>query len=342
MTNEIEMNSDKQIDQSTPGTNSRDNFNSESQDIESSQPPDKLIPTEVSENETQEEINSTDKSDDDTIEEGEEIITSTMPPKQIIDTIVTTTTNPDGSLKRTTRKTTRTVLTTARIRKVKVKNLPISSESNQSSTCVKFNAEKSDGNSLAQATLAIIPPQTEVIYQENVKPISDMDPDTMAQLKQSPESIALQQAITKTTTRKTVSATAATATFYATGSEAMSPCIFKSNGSVNESTSKNINSMKMSKDPQQSFFLSSIDENNKININEPTREDSTVKERDDNTPMKGNNSESETTITTKTLTTTHGSGSTTTTTTTTTTTNNNKTRKQTTRVTNNFASKRFL
>ncbi|CAH8647798.1 unnamed protein product, partial [Heterobilharzia americana] len=61
--------------------------------------------------------NNSDDSD-------EEIITSAMPPKQIVDTIVTTTTNPDGSLKRTTRKTTRTVLTTARIRKIKMTNLP--------------------------------------------------------------------------------------------------------------------------------------------------------------------------------------------------------------------------
>ncbi|VDP46117.1 unnamed protein product [Schistosoma mattheei] len=214
--------------------------------FESNQSLEKNIATDKSENKSKEEFNDTsayiDESDDDTIEEGEEIITSAMPPTQIVNTIVTTTTNPDGSLKRTTKKTTRTVLTTARIRKVKLKNLSTNSESNQSSSCskkhsdmsniinfTKYNSEKSDGNSLAQATLAIIPPQTEVIYQENVKPISDIDPDTMAQLKQSPDSITSQQALTKTTMKKTVSATAATATFYATGSEVMNPNIFTSN-----------------------------------------------------------------------------------------------------------------
>ncbi|CAH8682161.1 unnamed protein product [Schistosoma rodhaini] len=326
------------------------------------------IATGTSENKIKEVSDTgadTDESDDDTIEEGEEIITSAIPPTQIVDTIVTTTTNPDGSLKRTTKKTTRTVLTTARIRKVRLKNLSANSDSNQSSSYsknhpdmkniinfTKFNSEKSDGNSLAQATLAIIPPQTEVIYQENVKPISDIDPDTIAQLKQSPDSVTSQQAITKTTMKKTVSATAATATFYATGSEVINPNIFTSNESTGEVTSKISNNIKKLKDCNQPFSLSSMSEKNKTNSNESSRQDANGNEiniieiNDNNMSMKKNDCEFARTITTRTVTTTHSSGSATTTTTTTTTTmdndNNNSTRQQTTRVTNNFASKRFL
>ncbi|CAH8674036.1 unnamed protein product [Schistosoma bovis] len=359
------MKSTNSIDQQTDNTNSKDII---SQDFESNQSLEKNIATDTSENKSKEEFNDTsayiDESDDDTIEEGEEIITSAMPPTQIVNTIVTTTTNPDGSLKRTTKKTTRTVLTTARIRKVKLKNLSTNSESNQSSSYsknhpemsniinfTKYNSEKSDGNSLAQATLAIIPPQTEVIYQENVKPISDIDPDTMAQLKQFPDSVTSQQALTKTTMKKTVSATAATATFYATGSEVMNPNIFTSNESASEVTSEISNNIKRLKDCHQSFSLSSINEKNKTTFNESNRQDAyeneTISTENNNTSMKKNDCEFARTITTRTVTTTHSSGSATTTTTTTTTTmdnnnNNNNTRKQTTRVTNNFASKRFF
>ncbi|CAH8566897.1 unnamed protein product [Schistosoma turkestanicum] len=347
------MNPANSLDQQT---NSNENIIN--QDSESNQSFNKNITTELSENKVEEVGDPTvyiDDSDDDTIAEGE-IITSTIPPTQIVDTIVTTTTNPDGSLKRTTKKTTRTVLTTARIRKVKVKNLSANSESSQSSSYAKnhsdmpniinftkFSSEKTDGNSLAQATLAIIPPQTEVIYQENVTPIGDIDPDTVAQLKQSPDSVLPQQAITKTTTKKTVSATAATATFYATGSEAMSPNIFTSNGDVN---AKNNNNTKLSKDFHQSFSLSSLHEKFRKNLNDTTRQNTTTDRIDYDIDNPINNHEFATTITTKTVTTTHSSGSATTTTTTTTTTmddnNNNGTRKQTTRVTNNFASKRFF
>ncbi|CAH8872753.1 unnamed protein product [Trichobilharzia szidati] len=278
-------------------------------------------------------------------EDDEEIITSAMPPTQIVDTIVTTTTNPDGSLKRTTRKTTRTVLTTARIRKIKVKNLPSDGESSKSSSTstnndlnmsnvinfTKLNSEKSEGKSLAQATLAIIPPQTEVTYQENVKPISDIDADTAAKLQQSTsnenssDNVTPQKAITKTTMKKTVSATAATATFYATGKDAMSPRLFTTTGATNEMLFNSCNS---------SPLLSTNDGNK--GLTKSTIKIAAFKRTSNTSPTKRKARDSLTTsasTTTTTTTTTLGASSTTTTTT---------TRKQTTRVMNNFASKGFF
>ncbi|KAF7233382.1 hypothetical protein EG68_05728 [Paragonimus skrjabini miyazakii] len=199
-------------------------------------------------------------SNDEEIESEEEIITQSIPPTEIVDTVVTTTTNPDGSLKRTTRKTTRTLMTTTRVRRIKtkspvandVRNPDLETESTEEIPEVngqpptlytvigpREHSQDDKGESrITQATFTFLPPttRTEVTYEESDRDVSEIDPEAVKHLKQlrsdskAGETIDLQsnttdsadaseqsKARTKTTVRKTVTASAATATFVATG-----------------------------------------------------------------------------------------------------------------------------
>ncbi|CAL8072703.1 unnamed protein product [Calicophoron daubneyi] len=184
----------------------------------------------------------------------EEVITSSIPSTEIVDTVVTITTNPDGSLRRTTRKTTRTMMTTARVRKIRTKT-PSGSDTQDTPSpptehdpnvvsakppkpavftviSPKLEAKDNDERCMAQATFTFIPPKstTEVTYIEGEHPMLEALPanaDLAGVSKStSPDSVnsdasgeekGKPQTRTKTTVRKTVTASAATATFVATG-----------------------------------------------------------------------------------------------------------------------------
>ncbi|KAF8569607.1 hypothetical protein P879_04367 [Paragonimus westermani] len=206
-------------------------------------------------------VKSVDMSNkDEEIESEEEIITQSIPPTEIVDTVVTTTTNPDGSLKRTTRKTTRTLMTTTRVRRIKTKS-PVSNEARNPDleteledkipevndqpptlyTVIGPREHSQDDNCesrITQATFTFLPPttRTEVTYEESDRDVSEIDPEAVKHLRQLRSDSKVggttdlqsnstdcvdgseqSKARTKTTVRKTVTASAATATFVATG-----------------------------------------------------------------------------------------------------------------------------
>ncbi|THD28078.1 Guanine nucleotide exchange factor [Fasciola hepatica] len=157
----------------------------------------------------------TEQEDD----EEEEILTTSHPPTELVDTVVTMTKNPDGSLKKTTRKTTRTLVTTTRVRRIRAKppigerlvavgdndggNVAPMSTSPEQSGMSDASAEQQqsgklytlvgpkqlsqdDGeNRITQATFTIMTPtsRTEVTYHEDDQPVSSMDPETLKHLQ---------------------------------------------------------------------------------------------------------------------------------------------------------------
>ncbi|KAA3681369.1 uncharacterized protein DEA37_0005121, partial [Paragonimus westermani] len=225
--------------------------------------PKAVIPTmdPVETNDEQLVAKSVDMSNkDEEIESEEEIITQSIPPTEIVDTVVTTTTNPDGSLKRTTRKTTRTLMTTTRVRRIKTKS-PVANDVRNPDLETELEDKTSEVNGqpptlytligprehsqddncesrITQATFTFLPPttRTEVTYEESDRDVSEIDPEAVKHLRQlrsdsktggttdlqssstdCVDGSEQSKARTKTTVRKTVTASAATATFVATG-----------------------------------------------------------------------------------------------------------------------------
>lgn len=163
-------------------------------------------------------VSSADVEHDDDQEE-EEILTTSHPPTEVVDTVVTMTKNPDGSLKKTTRKTTRTLVTTTRVRRIRTKP-PVPGErlltggdnsvdggaltgsSPEQSGLADATCEQQTGklytlvgpkqmsqddgeNRITQATFTIMTPtsRTEVTYHEDDQPVSSMDPETLKHLQ---------------------------------------------------------------------------------------------------------------------------------------------------------------
>ncbi|TGZ63534.1 hypothetical protein CRM22_006870 [Opisthorchis felineus] len=176
------------------------------------------------------------------LEAEEEVVTQSMPPTEVVNTVVTVTTNPDGSLKRTTRKTTRTMVTTTRVRRIATKSsvvgdgsaedttIPLptgcSETSTQPQVITLIGAPQHEGdNRVSQATFTFMRPttRTEVLVTEEEHDIDQLDTDVAKYLgslsdSSSPEKLSGEQkSHTKTTVRKTVTASAATATFVSKG-----------------------------------------------------------------------------------------------------------------------------
>lgn len=170
--------------------------------------------------------------------EDDQVITSTAPAKEIVDTVVKLTTNPDGTVKRTTYKTTHRVITTTTVRRIRAKKPPENPQSSPGSA-LAICASASTGNNpnddnYAQATFTFIPP-TQVCYEETNQSDTDVDPETTKELfgvgvtdnrpvestddldASAADSTSIPKARAKTTVRKTVTASAATATFVGKG-----------------------------------------------------------------------------------------------------------------------------
>ncbi|KAG5452719.1 Rho guanine nucleotide exchange factor 16, variant 2 [Clonorchis sinensis] len=176
------------------------------------------------------------------LEAEEEVVTQSMPPTEVVNTVVTVTTNPDGSLKRTTRKTTRTMVTTTRVRRIATKSsavgdgsaeeptIPLPTECTETTTqpqvITLIGAPQDEGDDrVSQATFTFMRPttRTEVLVTEEEHDIDQLDAEVAKYLgslsdSSSPEkSPGEQKSHTKTTVRKTVTASAATATFVSKG-----------------------------------------------------------------------------------------------------------------------------